>query len=192
MDDEANAAFDRIEGRIAPEAFKGMWRSFSEALVNSVQHAYIEPRGTAGSRMRSKRWWMLTQELEGELTVMVCDLGIGIPRSLPLKWEESVVAQLISKFDSSKGPDVKAIRTALEISKTRTQEAHRGKGLPQIWQAVREVSGRGVSIFSNRARLTWNGATDKEHEFEYSDSIKGTIVAWSVKTIDGDNNDHVY
>lgn len=190
VDDEANAAFDRIEGRIAKAAFKGIWKGLSEALVNSVQHAYLQPRGTNGPPMNLKRWWMFTQERDGKLTIAVCDLGIGIPRSLPLNWRDSVLSQIASKIAST-GPDVRAVRTALEVGKTRTMEGHRGRGLPEIWQAVRNFDGSGILIHSNHARLAWNAEERQEHEREFSNSVSGTLVMWTVPTIDGEEMKNV-
>lgn len=182
VDDDTNRAFDAIEGRITPEARKGIWRGLSEALINSVQHAYAEPRGTIGPDIPSKRWWMFTQEREGKLTVAVCDLGIGIPRSLPLNWSQNLLAQLLAKLPLQGGPDVSALRVALQVGQSSTGEAHRGKGLPEIWQAVRSSPGSGILILSNKARLAWNADEDKEFEAEFEDSIFGTLVMWSVKT----------
>jgi len=189
IDDDTNRAFDAIEGRIAPEARKGIWRGFSEALVNSVQHAYVARRGTRDSQTAVKRWWMFTEERQGTLTVAVCDLGIGIPRSLPLNWGESILAQIQSRLPLGTGPDVRSLRIALEVGQTRTGAQYRGRGLPQIWQAVRGSEGSGIMILSNKARIAWGSKTDREYETEFSDSIHGTLVMWTVKTAQEDSSD---
>ena len=126
---------------------------------------------------------MFTQERDGHLTVAVCDLGIGIPRSLPLNWSQGVLAQIFAKLPIGGSPDVNAVRVALEVGQTRTGKAHRGKGLPEIWRAVRGNPEAGILIHSNRARLAWDGKANKEHEAEFADSISGTLVMWTVKTI---------
>lgn len=187
VNDDTNKAFEAIEGRITPEARKGIWRGLSEALVNSVQHAYVQPRGTAGPDLKFGRWWMFTEERDGKLTVAVCDLGIGIPRSLPLNWSESILSQIRAKLKLASGPDVTALRMALEVGQTRTGDSHRGKGLPQIWQAIRGSPGASILIHSNRARLVWNGNDDCEYERECEESINGTVVIWTVNTATQDS-----
>lgn len=182
VDDDTNEAFGAIQGRISPEAQKGMWRGLSEALINSVQHAYVAPRGTKGPDMNVKRWWMFTQERNDKLTVAVCDLGVGIPRSLPLNWSETFLAQIRSALGLAGGADVDAVKTALRVGESSTGLKHRGRGLPQVWRAIRGDSGTGILIHSNKARLAWNSDDDREFSHEFGDSIHGTLVMWTVKT----------
>lgn len=178
-DEDTNDAFASIEGLICSNLRKGMWRGVSEAIINSVQHAYIAPRGVPGPRMNHKRWWMFSQEKNDNLTVVVCDLGIGIPRSLPLNWEETLLAKLMSPF-TDQGTDAAALRASLTVGRTSTGQKHRGKGLPQIWAAVRGEKKAGILIHSNRARLSWSGETDSEACRQFEDSIFGTVIMWTV------------
>lgn len=180
-DEDTSDAFGEIEGLISTNLRKGMWRGVSEAVINSVQHAYLSPRGVPGPRLKHNRWWMFSQEKDGELTVVVCDLGIGIPRSLPLNWGQSILSQLMSPFTDG-GPDVAALRASLELGKTSTGKKHRGKGLPQIWNAVQGESRAGILIHSNRGRLAWSGQTGSESSTEYDDSIFGTVIMWTLPT----------
>lgn len=181
VDESTSEAFENIEGRLSPALKKGMWKGVSEALINSVQHAYAAPRNLRGVRLRSARWWMFSELKGGLLTVAVCDLGIGIPRSLPLNWNDNVINRLMATF-SRDGPDVRAVKAAMQVGATSTSGEHRGKGLPQIWNAVRTEKNASIMILSNAARLVWNGDTEEEFAMEYSDSIAGTLVMWTVKT----------
>lgn len=156
-----------------------MWVGISEAVGNAALHAYLEPRGTNSRRMGSKRWWMLSQVRDGLLSVTVADLGIGIPRSLPLKWPVSTLSRIYDKI-ASKGPDERAIRAAMEVGATRTGESHRGKGLPQIWRELRDVPGAIITIHSNCGALGWNGQNNSEESREFIDSIYGTVISWTV------------
>lgn len=183
-DEDTNDAFAAIEGRICSNLRRGMWRGVSEAIINSVQHAYAAPRGVPGPRMNHKRWWMFSQEKDGELTVVVCDLGIGIPRSLPLNWEQSVLRSLMSAFTDT-GPDVAAVRAALKVGNTSTGKKHRGKGLPQIWNAVKSDKNSAILLHSNRARLHWSGQRGTEEAKEFPGSIFGTVIMWKVP-VEGD------
>lgn len=180
--EDTNDAFAAIEGLISDKLRGGMWRGVSEAVINSVQHAYVEPRGVPGPRMKHRRWWMFTQEREGYLTVVVCDLGIGIPRSLPLNWDESVISSILSTIGEG-GTDVAALKASLQLGRSSTGQSHRGKGLPQIWAAVRDGTpgqDASISIYSNKGRLEWSGKEDKEHAVQFPSSILGTVISWRV------------
>lgn len=178
--EDTNRAFHQVEGCLSDELGKGMWKGISEAVINSVQHAYEKPRGTNGGRLKHSRWWMFSQVKDNILTVAVCDLGIGIPRSLPLKWDKSILSNIMGGIIGY-GPDSQAIKAALELGATRTNAVNRGKGLPQIWKSLRMPGGIGIHILSNLGQLSWSSKNDKESSHEYSSSINGTVIIWSVR-----------
>lgn len=179
MSDVAGRALERFEGRITEKLQSGLWKGVSEALVNSVEHAYLEPREIGQRFDDETRWWMFSQERDGELTVVVCDLGIGIPRSLPIRWGMDQIRDVLIKFGIHK-PDLAAVRGALTLGETRTGQENRGRGLPQIWQDLKDLGARGILILSNRASLFWNGRKQSESSHEFNDSIGGTMIAWTV------------
>ncbi|KZX88440.1 hypothetical protein A3718_03820 [Erythrobacter sp. HI0019] len=179
INDQTERAFVDIQGRIAPALQEGMWVGISEAIGNSALHAYLEPRGADSGRMGAKRWWMLSQVRDGVLGVTVADLGIGIPRSLPLKWPRSGLTKILDGI-AGKGPDERSIRAALEVGATSTGQKHRGKGLPQIWREIRSEPEAQISIYSNKGALHWNGKRNSEQSNEFQDNIFGTVISWTV------------
>ena len=176
---QTTKAFEKFEGRLADNLRKGMWKSISEALANSAQHAYLEPRHIGRKRLNHKRWWMFSQERDGMLTVVVCDLGIGIPRSLPLKWEPRTLSKI---YDSiiGQGRDSRSIKAAMEVGASSTGKSHRGRGLPQIWHELRSVNAEGIVILSNKGLLAWDKQSNVEKAHEFNDSIYGTVISWRV------------
>ncbi|WP_152608516.1 hypothetical protein [Croceibacterium mercuriale] len=176
---QTTRAFEQFEGKLAGNLRKGMWKSISEALGNSALHAYVAPRGTGTKRMGHKRWWMFSQERDERLTVVVCDLGIGIPNSLPLKMEPSALSRLYDGI-VGQGRDCRAIRGAIKLGASSTGEAHRGKGLPQIWHELRDLNADSVTILSNKGAVSWSRETNSERSFEYNESIFGTVISWVV------------
>lgn len=172
-------AFMKVEGALAPPLAKGLWRGVSEALGNSTEHAYLAPRGTDSRRLGTKRWWMFSQLRDQRLSVVVVDLGIGIPRSLPLKWPSSTIAKLVGAM-IGEGDDVRAIRAAMQVGASSTGRSNRGRGLPQIWNEMKAINGATVSIYSNRGILIWDGEKKEETAKERKDSIYGTIIAWTI------------
>jgi hypothetical protein len=176
LGDKPGEVLDAHEGKIADTLMKGVWKGVSEALTNSRHHAYLAPRNDGCADFTEKRWWMFSQERDGELTLVVCDLGIGIRRSLPIKWSRSLVGKVLQVIHA-KG-DLGAIRAALVIGQTRTEEDNRGKGLPQIWNEVRAAQVGTVGIHSGRAALYYSSDTQAETGTEFENDILGTLISW--------------
>lgn len=179
MTEEPGKALEQIEGHLSDELRAGIWKGVSEAIINSIHHAYIATRDDGFREFRETRWWMFSHVSEGKLTVAVCDLGIGIPRSLPLRWEWSRLRAILDRIGLGK-PDLAAIKAALEIGATRTGQENRGRGLPQIWQDMKAHRESNILLLSNCALLGWSHKTQSEKGVEFDDSIHGTLVMWTV------------
>jgi hypothetical protein len=156
-----------------------LYRALTEAQTNCKQHAYEAPRGDGHANVEN--WWMFSQYLEHDLTVALCDLGIGIPRSLPTRdeiWKR--VARLMF-FRGWTDDDAYRIQAAMNVGATRTKKRHRGKGLNDMRTALDGLQGR-LQIHSNSGFYAYDAATQKEtcKNFTTEDSILGTIVLWSI------------
>lgn len=178
IDEQPSDVLYQYEGRITSALLSDVNVGLSEAIINSLHHAYARPRDDGCKLFRERRWWMFTREIDGELQVLVCDLGIGIPRSLPLNWERKLLAKA-SRFFTGEGADVAAIKTALILGETSTDQENRGKGLPQVWNATLQSPNGAVGIFSGRAYVSQSADTG-EKSGEYADQILGTLVSWRV------------
>lgn len=179
-----------FEGMLTPALNKSIFKGITEAMTNSVNHAYIEPRMPNSGVMEEPRWWLFSQELDGELSVVFCDLGIGIPRSLPrlegsqpgwLMGLRSYLADMKEKLNINR-PEPALIKAAIEIGQTRTNLAHRGKGLKQVINTIKQSSGKGeVEIHSNSGFYAFSpSAIIQEKLVQHSDSIMGTLIQWRV------------
>ncbi len=202
---QANAAdFDKVltecEGKITPALSKSIYRGVTEAMTNCAHHAYIEPRDDGTHLNDDPRWWMFSQELDGRLYVAFCDLGMGIPRSLPRidgtapGWME-VLNKYLNPFKREQ-QEAALIKAAIEIGRSRTRQAHRGLGLQQIIEAVNLTTGSNVHIFSNKGsyELAPNRLI-KERLVQFNDSIMGTLIQWSMpiqerEDTHGEDRDH--
>lgn len=177
LGDTPGAMLDAHEGKIAGALMEGVWKGVSEALTNSRHHAYLAKRNDGCPDFNEKRWWMFSQERDGELTLVVCDLGIGIRRSLPIKWSRALVGKVLQIMQGQ--GDLGAIRAALVIGETRTDEDNRGKGLPQMWNEVRTARVGTLAIYSGRAALSYWSEPDAEKGLEFDNDILGTLITWS-------------
>jgi hypothetical protein len=165
------------EGRIADVLLDSLFRGISEAMTNCHHHAYIDVREDGLDRQpQTKDWWMFSQEKGGVLSVAFCDLGVGIPNTLPRRqptlWERI-------KTGGHAASDGKIIGAAIEDSVSRTGQHNRGKGLKQLLEAA-QIDGRDgrLRIYSNRGRYTYED--QKARTREYATSILGTIILWSI------------
>lgn len=179
-----------FEGMLTPALNTSIYKGITEAMTNSVNHAYIEPRVPKSGVVEEPRWWLFSQELDGELSVVFCDLGIGISRSLPraegsqsnwLPLLSDYMIHLKEKFGINK-PEAALIKAAIEIGQTRTNLSHRGKGLKQVIDTIEQSSGKGeVEIHSNSGFYAFTPlAIIREKLVQHSDSINGTLIQWRV------------
>lgn len=178
-DENPGDVLEEHQGRIPPVLMERMQIGLMEAIVNSIHHAYEAVRDDGCAPYKEHRWWMFTHEADGKLQVLVCDLGIGFTRSLPLHWPRALLRKLTAIFTGDH-EDLAAIRMALVLGVTSTEEENRGKGLPQIWNALHESDVGGVAIFSGHGHLNYSAETRKERAGSYDSSLLGTLISWQV------------
>ena len=167
------------DGKLTDGIAKGFYHGLTEAMTNCRQHAYIEVRSDNLNIINEPTdWWMFSQEKDGLLTVVFCDLGVGIPTTLPIK--RPALWQRLVQTCFGKVTDSQAIREAIEDSKSRTGKHYRGKGLRQLLE-VAKISSKGTLIvYSNNGIYLYD--TDRELDCrDYNESIAGTLIAWQIK-----------
>lgn len=168
----------KYKGRIANSLSIQLYKGMSEAMTNANQHAYIgNRRDGIDISMGTKPWWLFSQEVDGQLTVVLCDLGVGIPDSLP-KTKPSLIEALMYLL-GNKLTDSKLIQEAVIDSVTRTHKSYRGKGLRQIVETVDSCSEGEMFILSNCGGYRYKSGGETE-TIDYSSSMSGTIVGWRV------------
>lgn len=170
---------------------RGWFKVITEAMTNSHHHAYLEPRFLDNPTDASlKKWWLFSKEVDGVLTVCICDLGVGIPRSLKENTKNvtpgwfDILKNYVKELRKKYNEDSALIKAAIEIGKTRTNLPNRGKGLSQIIHELNRLPNANVSvsIFSNNG-----GFISKSLKFTdsilipFNESIHGTIITWQVQ-----------
>lgn len=157
-----------------------LFSAVKEALTNIKHHAY-EGRKPGG-------WWIFIRTREDAHTVVVCDLGMGIPVSIEYGVEkhQKVVWEKIKKgvIEALGRPalDSEMIEESMEYGKSRTQEENRGKGLPKMKQVTELVTSARVvlRIDSNKGCYTKHSMLPKPSLSDYETSIGGTVVTWTI------------
>ena len=179
VDETPGDLLEHSEGRVAEALMQGMHIGVAEAITNCLHHAYAARRDDGCAQFNERRWWMFTAEQNGMLEVVVCDLGIGIRRSLPMKWPKSVIGKIFKALDR-RDTDTASIQLALIIGETSTGEENRGRGLPQIWNAIRSADVGQIHIMSDKGFVGYEADGQKDLETQYSTSILGTVISWKV------------
>lgn len=141
---------------LSKQAQRKMYRGAIEAIANCVEHAYPEYRKD-GFGTNDDRWWMLVGVDEDDISVIVCDLGVGIPETLPRKHPETLISKIFDKFGIKDQSDGELIRASTYIRRTRTELTNRGKGGQDFRSIVDTFPSAQLSIRSNRGAFTLTG-----------------------------------
>jgi len=176
------------EGRLAEGLTSDLYAGIVEAMTNTVHHAYPDLGGSELRRFIGKRWWAISQERDGQLSIAICDLGIGIPRSLPRSASfSSGAVRAVWRGLGLDASDVSAIKVAVELGRTSTGKKGRGRGLSEIVAAANLSTEGRVLISSNKGVFTsFDGQT---HAYNHSHSVRGTLIYWTVRIADQEASD---
>ena len=180
----ADALMKIIQAQL-PDGYKKLVTGVGEAMDNAVHHAYIRPRGDRLSGEASadeRRWWVFAEVLDGWLVVVFCDLGLGIPVTLPERWSEHLTDIMRLTMLSDGKRDKAMIRRSLDLGRTRTGQPHRGKGLKRnILKAAEDLGGR-LSVYSNMGAvgIDFRSTPPIYRGDAYSESILGTVIQWAI------------
>lgn len=172
--EEVLASYDTV----LPESLQtDLYDAMIEAMSN-IEHAYNTDL-TQPHPFKKPQWWLFSQERDQKLSIIFCDVGVGIPTTLPR--QPTLTEHLKNAIFRDKSHS-KSIEVAIEYSQTRTKIANRGKGLHQIATLLKNISNSKLSIRSNAGHYRQlNHDTQTETILHDSKSaIIGTIVSWTI------------
>lgn len=164
--------FREYKQKLKEDVTSGLYEGMSEAITNSIQHAYSN--ANEHERLHKTKWWMFSQEKDGKLSVVICDLGIGIPKSLKMKLSENIL------YLTRRNVDSKLIADAVKSNRTSTNLGYRGKGLPDMLDFVKNFKVGGFSIYSLHGSYIYNAETEKESTEYYKIQVPGTLIQWQI------------
>lgn len=143
-------------------------RGVNEAMLNVINHAYIEEDNPLGGIGR--RWWQAcwVGEVDGHknLVYIIYDLGCGILNSLPLAHDEESATEHITR--------------AMSYGVTRTNESDRGKGTKNMEDATQIRDNSVLFIGTNNATYIKNQSKDAVTELNLL-PFDGTLVEWQIR-----------
>ena len=160
----------------------GIWRGVSEAVANSVDHAYQHPRSDGFNGLPDTRWWMFTQLRNNVFTIAVCDLGCGYRATINHTLPETFLREVLAAFTGA-NKDVFAIKAAMAFGRSGTNQSERGKGSRDAMSVVQK-HGRGeLMMLSNTGLVHYSfdgGQQVSQSEASLGIDIRGTIVWWKL------------
>ena len=168
--------FKKYESEINAELRSGLFDSVSEAICNTINHAY--PEHILNDPMSEKKWWMFAQQHNSNLEIVVYDLGVGIPNSLRSKPE--LKEWLISRITKHRKKDSYLLSVAIESPRTVTRLPYRGKGLPEMLQFAQGRGVGGFIIYSQRGQYGYDAAKKMHIVNDLTSLVKGTLLRWSI------------
>nr|VFK23270.1 MAG: hypothetical protein BECKLFY1418C_GA0070996_11384 [Candidatus Kentron sp. LFY] len=176
---KTDGILEPFDGAISKTLQKGLYLGLTEAMTNTRQHAYPDFAQTDNftkTKNVKTEWWMFSEDKDGRVYVVFCDLGIGIPKSLPNK--QPNLWQRISERFGANPKDSQVIFEAISHRTSRTGDEYRGKGLNQLTKILSETTGGDLRLYSNHGCYTLR---DGEYYLQdYKDTIKGTLICWSL------------
>lgn len=154
----------------------GLYDSMTEAVDNAIEHAFDN---SGAENKQEKRWWMFSQLVDGNITIVICDLGVGIPKTIWTKPE------LTDYFKSSfwqhkKKKDAGLIEIAVNSKRSRTKLKHRGKGLPEMLEFIKVNKMGNFLIHSYKGYFYYDAGLKKEVGKNFTTTIPGTLIQWEI------------
>lgn len=152
-----------------------LYGAFIEATKNAHFHAYSEKRKLSLVNKEKAGWWAFGQEQDGILSVAICDLGIGIPATIPKShpWIYNILKGLNQENDAN------LIQSAIDKPSSRTGKEYRGNGLKTIAKIAQDIPGASLTIHSYKGCVTIDniqGFDSTNHPSE----VPGTIILWNI------------
>lgn len=172
-------ALEDYGGALQARTRELLYRGGIEAIGNVAHHAYQGDRRDGTQIPNGNRWWMLWEIVDEQLVVVFCDLGIGIPRSLPAKHDGSWLSRLLSTLQL-RHDDVGLVEAAMNLGASRTASPERGNGLPSMLDVAKQHARSSLYIYSNRGCYSFRNPGERVERISYPDSIMGTLVQWHV------------
>jgi anti-anti-sigma regulatory factor len=167
------------EFNIAEERRQSLYNAFTEAIDNAHGHAYDEvmmKEMSARIFPSDKRWWMFFGVIDSKLTIVTCDLGLGIPATVKRQGHWEKVCQFLAD-PVGRSDDGNIIKATIAQARSRTEDPHRGKGMARLKKAIEDNGQGGLIVCSNRG---WYAFKEFEYTKSYKDQVEGTIIGWSI------------
>ncbi|GKW28018.1 hypothetical protein AB6D34_08135 [Pectobacterium brasiliense] len=161
--------------------YQALYRPLVEAMSNSVEHAYRPDLYSLPQP--DTKWWCFAAIMNNRLITLICDLGLGISKTLPKTQSTKFFNNIVEYIGHTLSTDSDFIRASLQLKKSATKLDYRGKGGPDLQSVIAKIPQSRLAIYSNKGVYTYTnrGKANPEKWFDNKLSIQGTIVECSIE-----------
>lgn len=159
--------------------------ALSEAISNVTNHAYPKDMLLPHAHIDSLWVAATANRDDNSLTVVVYDQGVTIPVTYPRINRLAKVGRYLERtlrkdrrFDFDN--DGTYIRAAMRHGGSRTDQKHRGKGLPQMIDVVERIGTGSMSVYS-RGGWCRRSSNRRFKSGAVPYSVGGTLIEWVVE-----------
>jgi hypothetical protein len=157
--------------------------ALSEAMINVHEHAY--PSDHVFRYPPVKRWWVTgtADRNDMSLAIAIYDQGATIPLTytkVPPTEQILNFLKLSAEDDHVFARDGALIAAANRFGNSQRSSASRGKGLPQMRDAIDAAGNGSLTVWSRGGQYLYEaGKGEKHHSFQ--SSIGGTLIEWRIQ-----------
>jgi hypothetical protein len=158
---------------------RNVYPALTEAMINSVDHAYPDDYFDQNANTCIPRWWRsaLKTRDDNSIYMVLYDQGKGIPNTITSTWKENLSA-FISQF-SREPDDGEKIALAMKQGRTRTQKSGRGQGSYNIQQLISQSPNSVLNVYSYTGEYTYH--SDESYDTKtHQNSLNGTLIIWKI------------
>jgi hypothetical protein len=159
--------------------------ALSEAMVNVRMHAY--PKDVRFRFRHVGRWWLAgtADRKKRFLSIAIYDQGASIPVTYPRQQWSSAVKAYVGEMLSFGARSLYAndpvhIAAAMQYGNSNTDRPNRGKGLPQMLEAIDQAGDGQLLVISRGGRYLYRNGKVAERK-HYRRSIGGTLIEWTIQ-----------
>lgn len=164
--------------------------AISEAIANSVEHAYIKKQKT---KTIKKAWWLSGSYcIETKELFFGCyDQGIGVKDALG-HHDNRKIQKWVDKLKVMAKSDSDVIETLVKEELPKYKEKDRGHGFKHFIKFINNYSHGSLNIYSKYGECKFIKEDDSTitRKCDYDDTLDGTLIVWKIK-LSGDINDEL-
>jgi hypothetical protein len=155
---------EAIERTLHTAASDSVCRALNEAILNVSHHAYefLDPQDPF--KKLGKRWWQSFWVGESGLSMLMYDMGMGIPRTLEPPIFGTSHAVLLGR--------------AMTQGISRLADTGRGQGSVDIKRPVVTSEFSSLFMLSNKGRLEFNIRRQIDQTSLLTEDVRGTYIEW--------------
>lgn len=153
--------------------------ALTEAMTNAHHHAYPADALWWPTKVSPDWWAGGAWDPDNRTThMMIYDRGVGIPNTLPRSKHWISAIPILDRLDPERS-DAALIEAALELRRTSTSIAGRGRGLYEMAEWIEKTGTGFLRIMSGRGQVLYRPGGRKER-IKLPVSFCGTLVEWEI------------